>query len=318
MVLLVDDQAIVAEAIRRMLATEPDIEFHYCPDPREAVAQAAELQATIILQDLVMPDAEGLVLVRFYRANPITRDVPVIVLSTKEDPQIKADAFGNGASDYLVKLPDRAELIARIRAHSKGYRVQLERDAAFRELREVQRQLEESNRELQRLSSLDGLTGIANRRSFDRTLSQEWQRALRGATALALILIDIDWFKAFNDHYGHLQGDDCLKRIAQSLQASTNRPGDLVARYGGEEFAVILPETSLEGAATVAERMRSDVEALRIEHCQSRCSGQVSVSLGVACVVPTKVSSPESLILAADQALYAAKGSGRNRVATAA
>ena len=141
--LLVDDQQIVAEAIRRMLEGESDIDFHYCSDPAQALLRAKELAPTIILQDLVMPDIDGLLLLKFYRANEATRDIPIIVLSSQEEPVTKANAFGLGASDYLVKLPNRVELIARIRHHSNGYIHLLERNEAFEALRESQRELAE-------------------------------------------------------------------------------------------------------------------------------------------------------------------------------
>jgi phosphoserine phosphatase RsbU/P len=140
-VLLVDDQPIVAEAVRRMLAPESDIAFHYCQDPTQAIAEANSLQPTVILQDLVMPELDGLTLVKFFRANPATREVPLIVLSTKEEPIVKAEAFSVGANDYLVKLPDRLELVARVRYHSKGYIAQLERNEAYRALAESRRLL---------------------------------------------------------------------------------------------------------------------------------------------------------------------------------
>lgn len=142
-VLLVDDQQIVAEAVRRMLAAEPDIAFHYCGDPVKAIPEANRIGPTVILQDLVMPEVEGLTLLRFYRANPATRDVPVVVLSSKEEPAVKAQAFAQGASDYLVKLPDRVELVARIRHHSAGYINLLQRNEAYRALKESQRLLAE-------------------------------------------------------------------------------------------------------------------------------------------------------------------------------
>ncbi len=140
-VLLVDDQPIIAEAVRRMLAGEDDIHFHYCNDPTQAIGLANELGPTVILQDLVMPELDGLTLVKFFRANAKTREVPLIVLSTKEEPIIKAQAFATGANDYLVKLPDKLELIARIRYHSKGYIAQLQRNEAYRSLAASQKQL---------------------------------------------------------------------------------------------------------------------------------------------------------------------------------
>lgn len=312
-VLLIDDQPMVAEGIRRMLDGETDINFHYCDTPSNAIPMAQEVEATIILQDLVMPDIDGMTLVRFFRANHLTKDIPIIVLSSKEDPVVKSDAFSNGANDYLVKLPDKIELIARIRAHSKHYLMQLERDAAFFALREMQKQLEQSNKELQRLSALDGLTGIANRRQFDETLVSEWQRALREGSEVSLILLDIDYFKPFNDTYGHQRGDECLQKVARALQDTIRRPADLVARYGGEEFVAILPTTTFEGAQALSANLQKAVHALKIPHEASDVSDTVTISIGMATVVPDEQLSPEQFIEMADKALYAAKERGRNR-----
>jgi len=140
-VLLVDDQAIIGEAVRRLLAGEKDIVFHYCQDPTEAIKTAVQVRPTVILQDLVMPEIDGLTLLRFFKANEATRDIPLIVLSTKEEPKVKAEAFGLGANDYLVKLPDKIELIARIRHHSAGYINLIQRNEAYRALEESQRAL---------------------------------------------------------------------------------------------------------------------------------------------------------------------------------
>lgn len=315
-VLLVDDQAMVAEGIRRMLESENDMEFHYCEDPSKAINTAKEVEATVILQDLVMPDIDGMTLVRFFRANNLTKDIPIIVLSSKEDPVVKSDAFANGANDYLVKLPDKIELIARIRAHTKHYFMQLERDAAFYALRKMQRQLEESNEELQRLSSLDGLTGIANRRQFDETMEKEWQRGRREQQPLSLVLIDIDYFKPFNDTYGHQKGDECLQKVAKALEESVHRPADVVARYGGEEFAVILPSTDNKAALALTDRFRDAVRGLDIAHEVSGAAPIVTISAGVATLVPAEPLGVETLINLADKALYQAKEHGRNRAAS--
>ncbi|WP_050977777.1 diguanylate cyclase, partial [Herbaspirillum lusitanum] len=207
MVLLVDDQAMVGEAIRRALLTESDIDFHFCPRAEDALGIAEKTQPTVILQDLVMPGVDGLTLVKQYRSNPLTMDIPIIVLSSKEDALVKRDAFATGVNDYMVKLPDTIELIARIRYHSRSYNNLLQRDAAYRALRESQQQLQKSNFELQRLTNTDGLTSIANRRYFDDYLNAEWKRAKRVQQEISLLLIDVDNFKLYNDNYGHVAGN---------------------------------------------------------------------------------------------------------------
>jgi two-component system chemotaxis family response regulator WspR len=313
-VLLVDDQAMIAEAVRRALSNEEDIDFHYCQDPTKAIKLATDINATAILQDLVMPDIDGLMMVRYFRVNKATAKIPIIVLSTKEEASIKSEAFQLGANDYMVKLPDKVEMIARIRYHSQAYISLLERDEAFKALEESRMELAVANRTLQKLSALDGLTGIANRRSFDETLKKEWNRAMRNEKSIGLIMIDIDFFKLYNDHYGHQGGDDCLKRIAECLGESIHRETDFVARYGGEEFSAILPDTDLEGSIKVAEEMRLAINDLRVEHAKSKVSDIVSISSGVSAVVPLQGTAPEVLVSAADQALYKAKESGRDMV----
>jgi len=313
-VLLVDDQQMIAEAVRKALSSQEDIEFHYCQDPSKAVKLASEINATVILQDLVMPEIDGLMMVRYFRVNKATAQIPIIVLSTKEEATIKSEAFQLGANDYLVKLPETIELIARIRYHSQAYITQLERDAAFRALEKSREQLAEANRTLQKLSSLDGLTGIANRRTFDETLSKEWNRAVRDQKPLGLIMLDIDFFKLYNDHYGHQGGDDCLKKVAKGLEAAINRDADFLARYGGEEFSAILPDTDIQGAVKVAEEMRQSIKSLHIEHVMSKVSDIVSISIGVASMIPQNDTEQETLIAAADQALYKAKEEGRDRI----
>jgi two-component system chemotaxis family response regulator WspR len=312
-VLLVDDQLMVAELIRRMLMDESDIEFHYCGDPKEAVAMAKKVKPTIILQDLIMPEVDGYTLVDEYRNDDSTRNIPIIVLSTKEEPEDKSLAFERGANDYLLKPPEKIELIARIRAHSRGYLTQLQRDEAFIALRKLQSELEDSNEELQKLSSLDGLTGIANRRRLDEFLQNECLRSARDNTVLSFILIDIDFFKPYNDNYGHLAGDGCLRKVATALSEIINRPADLVARYGGEEFGVILPNTDIEGASKLAEILRKKIKALAIPHEHSDAGKSVTISMGVASKVVCDGSSPLDIINMADGALYEAKDSGRDQ-----
>ncbi|MBD8492675.1 PleD family two-component system response regulator [Pseudomonas syringae] len=314
MVLLVDDQAMIGEAVRRGLANEAMIDFHFCADPHQAIAQAIQIKPTVILQDLVMPGLDGLTLVREYRNNPLTRDIPIIVLSTKEDPLIKSAAFAAGANDYLVKLPDNIELVARIRYHSRSYMTLLQRDEAYRALRVSQQQLLDTNLVLQRLMNSDGLTGLSNRRHFDEYLELEWRRALREQSQLSLMMIDVDYFKAYNDNFGHLEGDEALRQVAKAIRANCSRPSDLPARYGGEEFAMVLPNTTPGGARLLAEKLRQSVVGMSIAHIAPDQGSHLTISIGVATVVPQPGSNSRQLILDADKGLYAAKHNGRNQV----
>ncbi len=317
-VLLVDDQAMIGEAVRRALAGQPSMEFRYCGNSAEAISTAETTKPTVILQDLVMPGVDGLALVSSYRANPLTKDIPIIVLSTKENPAIKSEAFALGANDYLIKLPDAIELIARIRHHSKAYLNQLQRDAAYLALHDSQRKLMEINIELQRLTNVDGLTALSNRRYFNEYIGVQWKLAIREQSPLAILMIDVDNFKLYNDTYGHLAGDEVLKRVATAMQTCFARPTDLAARFGGEEFVVILPATPPEKLQSLGERLVHKVESLRIPHSASSVGGYVTVSVGAAATIPQKEGSFLQLIEIADAALYAAKESGKNRVVTAA
>ena len=312
-VLLVDDQLIIVEAVRRMLAGHPHIEFHYVTDPRAARAAALRLRPTVILQDLVMQGGDGFDLISSYMEDEVLRDVPVIVLSTKEEAKLKAHAFAIGAHDYLVKLPDALELVARIRHHSDGYIGRQQRDAAWRSLRASQEELARANEELRRLAALDGLTGIANRRRFDDALQAEWQRGRRNGSPLALLLCDVDHFKLYNDSLGHPAGDLCLKKVAAVLTAQLKRPADLAARYGGEEFAILLPDTDRAGATVLGEACRAALGGLALPHpAAGGCL--VTLSIGVASALPAEGGTPDALLAAADEALYDAKRAGRDRV----
>ncbi len=182
------------------------------------------------------------------------------------------------------------------------------------ERQQVEVDLRSANNTLEYLTTQDPLTGVVNRRGLERTLNLEWKRALRRTSPLSLIMADVDHFKAYNDHYGHQAGDRCLRRIAAQLQALAQRPSDLVARYGGEEFVIILPDTTIEGAQALAETMRDEVHALKLEHANSSVAAFVTLSLGTATLIPNDYSSVDELLQAADRALYRAKEAGRNRV----
>jgi len=175
----------------------------------------------------------------------------------------------------------------------------------------------EAQDELQRLATRDGLTSVANRRSFDDTLNTEWRRASRESRALSLLMVDVDYFKRYNDTYGHQGGDDCLRRVAEAMTGVVKRASDSVARYGGEEFAILMPATEPDGALIVAERIREAVEALALPHAGSEVADHVTVSIGVASMQSTNSGVPAQLIAAADAALYRAKHAGRNRAVIA-
>jgi len=312
-VFVVDDQRYVVELLKTELAVHLESDFQACLDSSAALEMARAFEPTVILQDLVMPNADGFAMLRLYRADLSLRDVPVIVLSSREDPRDKSRAFAMGASDYMVKIPDPIELAARVRAHSVSYRARRERDVAFRQLASLKTRLEHQNAELERLATRDGLTGLANRRHFDENLVVELRRAHRDRTELSLILADVDHFKRFNDRYGHVEGDECLRRVASVLGGCARRVMDLAARYGGEEFAVLLPSTPREAASGLAERMRRNVAELRLPHAGSDVAPHVTLSLGVASQRPGVAFAPEELIEVADRALYRAKETGRNR-----
>lgn len=203
-----------------------------------------------------------------------------------------------------------------------GQRKRLRAAQSIRQLRErlhrLEQQaclLEQENQDLRRLSYLDGLTGIANRRHFEEALDLEWRRACRAGTALSLVMIDTDFFKPFNDTYGHQRGDDCLILVANTLRNGLHRPGDMVARYGGDEFMLLIPGTDAQGVARLAEALRARVEAMEIRHEGSPVDKVVTISLGAVTDYPTLGFSSDEIIAAADEALYQAKAEGRNQLA---
>ena len=307
-VLLVDDQAMIGEAVRRMVAGEHDIDFHFCQDGATALATAQQIGPTVILQDLVMPGVSGFDLLAQYRGDAVTRDIPVMVLSTKEDPIVKSDAFTAGASDYLVKLPDRVELIARIRLHSRARLNQLQRDEAHRALVSLNKQLEEATERLRMEATHDSLSGLLNRRAFFDTLRRELGRARRREEPVALIMCDIDHFKAINDSRGHIAGDTVIQEVAQRLR-HTVRGSDVVGRYGGEEFVILAVDCPPEAAGRLAERLRKAVSATPIPFA----AGAIDTTMSLGVAVTMDVYSGEDLLRAGDEALYRAKRSGRNR-----
>jgi two-component system chemotaxis family response regulator WspR len=321
MVLLVDDQAIIAQALRRLLADVPDIDLHYCCDPTEAIREANQIRPTVILQDLVMPSIDGLDLVRLFRANSETAETPIIVLSAEEDAATKSKAFAIGANDYLVKLPDRVELIARIRYHTKAYMSQIQRDEAFRALRQSQhkllasntalmalnqsledttRTLEQAQAQLEMHASQDALTQLANRRAVDSHLAFRSTRE----TQFSVIYIDLNGFKKINDTYGHQAGDELLKMVGDRLR-QVFRPTDIVGRWGGDEFVVLLDASFAEAQSYVSRIARGLSEEFAILSDTTEQRVKVGAAMGVATWQPGDTVS--DVLQRADKEMYAQK-----------
>ncbi|MGE5331596.1 MAG: diguanylate cyclase domain-containing protein [Nitrospirota bacterium] len=289
-ILVVDDSPENLQVISAVLKQDYRVKVAINGERALALATAAE-PPDLILLDVMMPGMDGYEVCARLKQNPVTARIPVLFVSSRDDEEDEARGLSLGAIDYIVK-PIRPSIVqARVRNH-----IELKRS---RDL-------------LEQLTTQDHLTGISNRRRFDDSLAQEWQRAAREQTPLSLVAIDIDHFKAYNDHYGHPQGDQCLIRVARALATCVTRPTDLVARCGGEEFAGLLPSTDSTGAARLAGQMRAAIEAEGLEHARSPTHPHVTISLGVATVVPQAEESAQLLVDLADAALYEAKGAGRN------
>ncbi|WP_300155558.1 diguanylate cyclase [Solidesulfovibrio sp.] len=290
-VLVVDDAPSNLAILTETLRGEFDVRI--ATSGPEALRLVDASAPDLILLDILMPDMDGYEVCRRLKADHTTRNIPIIFLTAKNEVSDETLGLALGAVDYITKPVTVPVVQARVRAH-----VELKRRGDL----------------LETLSMRDGLTGIPNRRRFDECLERAWRHSMRCATPLSVIMADIDDFKAYNDAYGHVAGDACLRRVAMALSEVLRRPGDLAARFGGEEFAIVLEDTDLAGAMHVAEAMRLTVRALGMEHVGSRAAPVVTVSLGVASAVPVGVLLPESLLLTADRMLYQAKLAGRDRV----
>ena len=272
--------------------------------------------------DIMMPEINGIQATRTIKESPQGQFVPVIICTAFPDEENLNAAFEAGAMDFISWPVTRVELLARVRSALRLKRevdIRRQREADLvrlaKELATTNERLTMANLMLQRLSAIDPLTGIPNRRGFENTYGKYWGMAVRKQRSLALLMVDIDHFKKFNDACGHQQGDDCLRRIAAMLSACLHRPQDNVARFGGEEFVIILPETDTRGAMAIAERIRKSLQNERISHpgldCLD-CLPYVTVSIGLAAMIPSFEDNPSRLIDMADMAMYDAKRTGRN------
>lgn len=268
---------------------------------------ASEPRPDLILLDIMMPEMDGYEVMRCLHANEATRKIPVIFVTAVSDIESELRGLGLGAVDYITKPFNSAIVKARVGTHI--------------ELQEARKKLERQNLELKAKSelleeivNLDSLTGISNRRHFDKMLEIEWSRGVRNGTPLSVIVADIDFFKEYNDRYGHVEGDNCLCLVAKCLSSSLQRPADMVARYGGEEFVAILPDTDVHGALLLAGNWRAEVERLNVSHAASAAGDCVTISVGYASMVPTRDQLPYYLVGVADEMMYQAKEGGRNQV----
>jgi diguanylate cyclase (GGDEF)-like protein len=316
--LIVDDDPASLRLLNAIL--EGMAKIHFATSGEEALRQVARHEPDLILLDVDMPGLGGHATCAALKADPASAELPVIFVTACADTACETQALALGAVDFIHKPVNAPVVLARVKTHLA---------------------LKQKSDQLRRLTMMDALTGIANRRAFDESLHLEWQRVLRHGEPLSLLMIDIDYFKRYNDAHGHPAGDTCLRQVAAAIADTTKRAGDLAARYGGEEFAVILPHTGLQDARTIAERICACVRALAMAHGDSPVAPHVTISVGVASmttgadclaeagseqgaapgsstssmlITPAR-AAPETLVALADQALYTAKHQGRDRVA---
>ena len=299
LILVVDDDVFMRKILVRYLERER-YQLIEAANGMEALKIYQAYQPDVILLDAMMPILDGFECCSQLQNLPNGDHTPVLIITALEDRESVDRAYEAGASDYVTKPIHWAVLRQRVRhLIEQSY---------------LRQQLEAANQELQRLVSIDGLTQMANRRCLDEYLDQECKRASREQIPISLVLCDIDFFKNYNDNYGHQEGDHCLQEVAQAISKSTNRPADLVARYGGEEFVIVLPNTDAQGSVNVAIRATEVMRSLKLPHSHSKVAPYVTISCGVATLLPSQEFEPTDLLKAADQALYKAKAEGRNCV----
>lgn len=317
-ILIVDDKPENLLALESVLEGL-DLNIVRATSGNRALGLMLEYDFALVLLDVQMPGMDGFETAELMRRCEKTKNIPIIFITAiNKDQKCIFKGYEVGAVDYLFKPIEPLILKSKVKVFIE---LQKQKELLKKQAKMLEEkidellELKELNCQLKHISTIDVLTGISNRRSFEKNIQIEWQRAIRTGIPLSLIMIDIDHFKAFNDCYGHQEGDRCLRQVAEAIVSSTQRPADFVARYGGEEFVVVLPETQREGALIVAERIRKKVESLAVKHKKSCVSPYVTVSLGISTLLPEKHYSVEELINSADKALFQAKFYGRNRVA---
>lgn len=292
-ILIVDDTPMNLQVLSGMLSAVYDVRIATRGEKALQIARS-EPMPDLILLDVMMPDMDGYEVCRRLKSDPVTASIPVVFVTAKSEVEDETHGFSLGAVDYITKPFHLPIVSARVQTH-----LRLSRQARL----------------LEEYAFLDPLTLLPNRRKFDMVAEEEWRRAMRNGEPLSIAMIDIDFFKGYNDSLGHGEGDICLQKVASVIKHSTSRGGELSARYGGEEFIVLLPHTDMENVHKSAENIRSAVEALHIPHPVSTVLAYVTVSIGYATVYPKEGLRLDEVMKRADDALYTAKKGGRNRVA---
>jgi len=301
-ILIVDDSRLSQEALCRILRQiisdttgfeRTEHNYILAQNGPEALEKAATEPPDLILLDIIMPGMDGFQALTELKNNDQTRSIPVIIITGMSRAEDEVKGFLLGAVDYITKPFNSAIVRARIETH----------------LRIISQM-----RIIEQFSLIDPLTNIPNRRQFDNLMVREWSRATREQTPVGVLMVDVDYFKRFNDTHGHQQGDAALKVVAGTISSSLKRSSDVAARWGGEEFSVLLPNTPLEGALLVAEAIRNNIELAEIPANDGISHNKVTASIGVASFVPSRESTIPEIIRLADEALYRAKDAGRNRV----
>ncbi len=298
LILIIDDDPVARMQLRLCLEDQ-GYSIVEAQDGEEGLSIYNQLHPDMVLLDALMPGLNGFECCIQLQSLPRGDQIPILMITGLDDQESVDRAFAVGAADYVTKPVHWAVLRQRVKR--------------LIQQTQLQQKLEAANRELQRLALLDGLTQVANRRQFDELLNHQWQKLQETRQPLSLLLCDIDYFKSYNDTYGHQAGDRCLQKVAQAIQAALDSADHLVARYGGEEFAVLLPEVDPRAALFIAQQVRANLARLAIPHLNSRVNSYVTFSTGLASLIPNSEMTPDQLITLADQALYQAKHQGRNR-----